>query len=500
MATRTARRASLVLDRYAVHGEIASGGMATVHLGQVLGAAGFARTVAIKRLHPQFVKDPEFSAMFLDEARLAARVRHPNVVPTIDVVATEAELFLVMEYVPGESLAGLLHTSRTAGALVPPACAVRILVDVLSGLHAAHEARDKDNNPLEIVHRDVSPHNILVGEDGITRVLDFGIARARVRSHATREGEIKGKLRYLAPEQLRGATATRCADVYSASVVLWETLTGERLFDGDSDGAVYGRVLEGVVPSPSSVVSLPPDLDAVVLRGLARNPLARFATALEMARALEAALAPATVTEVSAWLRKMVGPVLEKRSWGVRAIESGGIPSGRLLEGGEDEVLEQAAPTVGPPTQDLDEQWNRLSLAGSSAAFAPLSTSTLTMPLRQHAASPLGTAIRALGLVGVILGVAVGVVAIKSTSSPPAISASRGIADIARFLAMRVPLAAAPQASAVPVAVVAPVATMSRAVPRKASLQSTRRAPQSACDPPTYVDPRGIHRVKRECL
>src|SRR5262249_38982137 len=155
--------------RYALAGEIASGGMATVHLARQLGAAGFARTVAIKRAHEKFSRDPEFVSMFLDEARLVARIRHPNVVQTLDVVAERDELFLVMEYVHGESLLRLLQLTQRRGAIMPVPIAIGIACGVLAGLHEAHEARSEAGEPLGIVHRDVSPHNVLVGTDGIAR-------------------------------------------------------------------------------------------------------------------------------------------------------------------------------------------------------------------------------------------------------------------------------------------------------------------------------------------
>src|SRR5450432_1730565 len=155
----------ITVGRYAIHEELASGGMASVHFGRLLGPVGFARTVAIKRLHPQFAKDPEFVSMFLDEARLAARVQHPNVVATIDVVATDGELFLIMDYVRGESLSKLLRTLRKQGARMPPRIAASICCGFLHGLHAAHEAKDERGSRIDLVHRDVSPQNVLVGAD-----------------------------------------------------------------------------------------------------------------------------------------------------------------------------------------------------------------------------------------------------------------------------------------------------------------------------------------------
>src|SRR5262249_39049696 len=157
----------------AVYDEIAAGGMATVHLGRLVGPIGFSRTVAIKRLHPQFARDPEFAAMFFDEARLAARIRHPNVVPVIDVVADEGEVLLVMEYVHGEAFSFVLKILAANRKRLPPRIVGNVLAATLVGLHAAHEATSETGAPLGIVHRDVSPQNVLLGADGIVRVLDF---------------------------------------------------------------------------------------------------------------------------------------------------------------------------------------------------------------------------------------------------------------------------------------------------------------------------------------
>jgi serine/threonine-protein kinase len=205
-----------MLGRYAIYEKIASGGMATVHVGRQLGHVGFARTVAIKRMHPQYAGDPEFVSMFVDEARLAARIHHPNVVPTLDVVAMDGELFLVMELIQGESLSRLIRTASSRNEHIPPAMVATMLVGVLQGLHAAHEAKSDQGEPLGIVHRDVSPHNIIVGTDGIARVLDFGVAKATGRIQTTRDGQLKGKLAYMAPEQIHGEV-TRSTDVYAAA-------------------------------------------------------------------------------------------------------------------------------------------------------------------------------------------------------------------------------------------------------------------------------------------
>jgi eukaryotic-like serine/threonine-protein kinase len=314
---------SQAFGRYTLHDKIAAGGMATIHAGRLVGPVGFARTVAIKRLRSHFAEEPEFVAMFLDEARLAARIRHPNVVPTLDVVAVEGELLLVMEYVQGESLSRLLRAAGEKNVRPPPEIVVSIMTGVLHGLHAAHEARDESGEPLGVVHRDVSPQNILVGVDGVARVLDFGVAKAAGRLQTTRDGQIKGKLSYMAPEQVLSRPVDRRTDVYGASAVLWEALTGKRLFIGDNDGATLHNVLQGVVEPPSAhAPGLPPVLDSLTLRGLSRDPEGRFATAREMARALETAVAPVVASAISDWVESMAKDELEQRSRVIEAVES----------------------------------------------------------------------------------------------------------------------------------------------------------------------------------
>jgi eukaryotic-like serine/threonine-protein kinase len=324
-----------IVGRYALYGVIAAGGMATVHFGRLLGPVGFSRTVAIKRLHAHFASDPEFVSMFLDEARLAARVRHPNVIPTLDVVATEGELFLVMEYVPGETLAKLVKNARDQNRQIPHRMMSAMMVGMLHGLHAAHEAKDERGMPLGIVHRDVSPQNLHIGTDGVPRVLDFGVAKAAGRIQTTREGQIKGKLAYMPPEQLRGGTIGRQCDIYSAGVMLWELVTGTRLFTGDNEGVVVTKVLEGKIEAPSSVVmrlqratlseksiEQMKRLDACVLKAVHHDPAQRFATAKEMARELEACIGPATTSQIAEWVERTAPEVLLMRAEQVAEIES----------------------------------------------------------------------------------------------------------------------------------------------------------------------------------
>src|SRR4051812_5338511 len=311
-----------LVGRYVVHDRIAAGGMATVHVGRLLGAAGFSRTVAVKRLHDQYAHDSEFVAMLLDEARLAAHIRSPNVVQTLDVVAEADELLVVMEYVEGDSVAHLLKLAAGAKRQVPFAIAASIVKQALEGLHAAHEARDKDGMPLGIVHRDVSPQNILVGIDGIARVLDFGIAKAASRSTSTEDGQVKGKTAYMAPEQLQHAAVDRRTDIFAASVVLWELIAGRRLFFADTPAEMMARVLEQPIDPPHKYApDVPPELAAIALRGLARNPDDRFKSAEDMANAIEDAVALPRARDIGAWVTDTARQTLDARAALVMEVE-----------------------------------------------------------------------------------------------------------------------------------------------------------------------------------
>jgi len=312
-----------VVGRYAIYDKIAQGGMASVHLGRLRAAAGFSRTVAIKRLHPHLSEEPEFLKTIVDEARLAARISHPNVVPTIDVVSGAGELLIVMEYVRGESLSRLLRAAVARGGRPPLAVTSAIVLGALHGLHAAHEATSDRGQPLGIVHRDVSPQNILVGADGVARIIDFGVAKAAGRLQTTREGVIKGKVAYMAPEQLAAAETTRRVDVYAMGVVLWEMLVGRPLFRADSDAALVAVVMAGQVEPPSALVpDLPSGLDALVMTALSREAADRFASAQEMADMLVRVLPPALPTDVGKWVQDLARDALTQRAATLAEIES----------------------------------------------------------------------------------------------------------------------------------------------------------------------------------
>jgi eukaryotic-like serine/threonine-protein kinase len=337
----------LSIGRYRLHEAIASGGMAVVHLGRLAGAAGFSRTVAIKRLHPHLAKDPELVRMLLDEARLASRVRHPNVAPIFDVVVERGEVCLVLEYVEGESLSQLLTKAQARGERVPLGIALAIVSGALRGLAAAHAATADDGTPLGLVHRDVSPQNILVGVDGIARVIDFGVAKATARLQTTQDGQLKGKFGYMAPEQLHLESVDARTDIYAAGIVLWEALAGRRLFDAPELAAVLARTTAVADPPSRHAPDLDPAVDQVVLRALSLDPGDRYPTAAAMVQALTAVGPIGSPDEVSAWVRRIGGEELLLRQARVAAVESGAAPD--AVQAGTSEVATAVATVVPSP-------------------------------------------------------------------------------------------------------------------------------------------------------
>ncbi len=282
---------TLRAGRYELLDMIASGGMATVHLGRAVGAGGFERLVAIKTMHPHLSSEPEFVAMFLDEARLAARIRHPNVVGTIDIQQDELGLLLVMDFIEGPSMSQVLRALGKQKTTLPLDISVRIMLDVLAGLHAAHELCGPDGEPLNVVHRDVSPQNILVGVDGIARIMDFGVARAESRISTTKGGDAKGKVSYMAPEQASQKEMDRRVDIYAAGVVFWEFLLGRRLLRGDNDMVLMHQIFHANHPSPHEVIeAIPRELSDVVMRSISRERDDRYPTMAAFAEAVDRAV------------------------------------------------------------------------------------------------------------------------------------------------------------------------------------------------------------------
>ena len=331
------------LGNYELLVELASGGMATVYAARRVGAAGFERMVVVKRVHRHLVSDPEFRDMFLDESRVASQIHHPNVVPVIDVEELEGELFLVMEYVDGSTLAKMRGAAAKAKRKLPPPVVARIIGDTLAGLHAAHEAVDRRGDPLDIVHRDVSPQNIMIGADGIARLIDFGIAKAARRITATRTGGLKGKYGYMSPEQTVGERVDRRTDLFALGVVMHEALTGERLFHGDNELDTLRRIVEQpIVPPSARSPEVPKALDGVVEIALRRLPEERFASAAEFLEALEAAIRPASHRDVRDCLEASCGTAIRERRQTLRAHATGDLEAAHGLP----EALHSDRPTA----------------------------------------------------------------------------------------------------------------------------------------------------------
>jgi serine/threonine-protein kinase len=437
------------IGRYYLFDVLGAGGMGSVHLARQVGDAGFGRTVAIKRLHPQLAADAALVARLLDEGRLVSRVRHANVVATLDVVTSENEACLVMELVQGESLAKLLRDLAQAEERVPVRIAVAILAGMLAGLHAAHEARAEDGTPLAIVHRDVSPKNVIVGADGVTRVLDFGVAHASQReADTTDEGSVRGTLAYMAPEQLRALPVDRRADLFGCGVIAWEMLTGQRLFARADKAATIAAVLEAPVAPPSEVRGGYPGLDAIVLRALSRDPSERWASAEEMLRAIEGNMSPASSREVADWIRETSGPALDARAAQIGAVERAVMPR-----------TTSAPPPAPSAAPSAGRRWTALAVALSVLALA--AAALALVPRREAPARA------------------------EPPPPPPAPSVA----------ASEPP----PIASAAPS--VAPDPPEPRRPTRKTSPHRPRpsAAPTSTCDPPFQMGPHGVPVLKEGC-
>jgi serine/threonine-protein kinase len=284
------RRVDEGAGRYRIVSQLGQGGTADVLLAVADGPAGFQKLVVLKVLRKSLGREPELRAMFLGEARLAARLHHPNIVQTNEIIEHDGMPALVMEYLEGQPLSQVIVRGRAAGFTLPMQLVV--LADALHGLHAAHELADTDGTPLGLVHRDVSPHNLFVTVEGQVKVLDFGIAKVERSIVETEVGTIKGKLRYMAPEQIAGEKVDRRADLYAAGVILWEALVGERMWKGCLEAEIKTRVRAGDLQMPLAVrADVPPALDRICRRALALAPADRHPTALALAEEIEAALA-----------------------------------------------------------------------------------------------------------------------------------------------------------------------------------------------------------------
>jgi serine/threonine protein kinase len=533
--------------------------MATVHFGALLGEAGFSRIVAIKTLHTGKQSRSMVSGL-IDEARLVSRVRHPNVVPTLDVVTESGELLVVLEYVVGESLSRLLRANEEAELQVPLSFATTMIAGVLHGLNAAHDAKSARGKPLGIVHRDVSPQNIMVGVDGLARVLDFGIAKAAERLSQSVAGQVKGKLAYMSLEQLRGK-ADRRTDIYASGVVLWELLSGRRLFYGKSPGDLMEMKIAHEIPPPSSYRDeVPPALDAIVIKALQPKPDDRYETARQMALALEDVFGVARSSDIGAWVQELAGPALARRAGLAAAIEraaadeTGDAPSIVTAAPPDSEFTENVVssnqavsmpttqraprPLAGAATMREDSGSTELSNPPSEAAATVFADDTTTSAVQLHtmvsqttpksmaapsAAAPESvTESRALWVIGAacaVIAVSVGALLMSGpdeTSSrgeehdtPPAVAAQvePTVSEVPTVAS------AAPSAGATAVAsaTAAPAVASASApkpitpapfgtVPSKERVTPPAPPNTPSCDPPYTIDERGVRHLKPACM
>lgn len=406
MGTGSGKR-SLVgreLGRFRIVERIASGGMATVYLAKRIGAAGFERNVAIKVLHEHLCEDEAFVGMFLDEARLTASLDHPHVVDVYDVDRIDGELVLVMRYVEGCSFSILQRAARRRNEELPLGVKLQVIHDMLGGLHHAHELADSDGNLVGVVHRDVSPQNVLVGIDGIARVADFGIAKARGRLATTQGADVvKGKYRYLAPEQAAGKSVDRRTDVFAAGIVLWEALTGRPLFDAEHEVATIRMILEAPIPSPATVAAdVSEELAEVCLRALDRDPAKRFQSAEAMADALSPHLERSRPSRraIGVLVRDFGGDKLERLKSAASARIDIPIPNDP-----EESFPTRVTPRARKPIV-LDESESQQSVMGA------VLTGTDARSTR--------TALTALSVVAVVGVLGLGVILMTSRTGPPA--------------------------------------------------------------------------------
>jgi serine/threonine protein kinase len=287
-----------LIGRYELLHRLGHGGMATVYLGRAIGTAGFEKLVAVKVIHPHLANEPDFVEMFLDEARIAARIRHPHVVEILDLGREDDVFFMVMEYIEGDTLSTLLRELKKTGELLPVQAVLQMIADACEGLACAHDLVDPDGVPYHLVHRDVSPHNLLVGLDGRVSVVDFGIMKAAGKRSTTLTGQLRGKLPYMSPEQARGQPIDRRTDVFALGAVMWELLTNTRLISGETESEILAHVSDFQLPDINELRGdLPPAVHRVLQRALAADLERRYADAHEMIRDVRSALRAVETSE-----------------------------------------------------------------------------------------------------------------------------------------------------------------------------------------------------------
>jgi serine/threonine-protein kinase len=494
----------VVLDRYELLCPIAQGGMAEVWLARFAGKFGFEKLVAIKTILAAHAPDPKFQQMFLDEARIISRIRHPNVAEILDVGEHEGAVYHVLEWIEGAALSKLYRPFRQADVPFPPRMALRILAEACDGLHAAHEIRGTDGRPLEVVHRDVSPSNVLVSVSGGVKVIDFGVAKALNRmSETTTTGAVKGKLVYMSPEQALAKPVDRRSDVWSVGAVLYYLLSGRRPYEADNPVALISLLVAREPPAPLSEV--PEPIAHVVERALAYDPEHRFPTAAALARALDSAAVSVygvtTSADIASFVEEYAGPDLAAQRLRIET------------------ALDARRTDVRPWTPELATAPTDASSAApavtASASQAPVEPSESQISLKHmvgaHTLRPpdarrrvvIGAVLGGLAFVAAV-ALAIGARHALSTedsprSAAPAASAPPAVAPPPATLEPSI----APPAST-RVATVAPPASIQSAAPKPVAKAKPAPAPQPRskpnCDPNYYHDDKGIKRYKPECF
>jgi serine/threonine-protein kinase len=398
------------LGNYELVLRIGRGGMASVWVARERGAEiKDDRLVAVKAMLTELADDPEFLKMFIDEVRLVRSIRHQNVVTVYDASEHDGIMYMSMEWVEGDSLHTVIAEAGKRRA-IPPELAVRIIADAASGLHAAHELRDIDGKLRGVVHRDISPHNILIGTNGIVKLVDFGVAKAVGRiSDATRAGQLKGKFGYMSPEQALGRRVDRRSDIFSLGIVLFELTTNRRLFRGEHDVETLRLVISGEIPRPSEIdPDYPPELERIVMKALQREAERRYPTAEEFERDLRAYLKSqrivVPVSGIASILKRVLGDRIEQRRKAVRsalkALNRGanGLP-GELLS---------PEPAFTPTGKDRNSSSGVSSSGGVSGLSPDSSLSGRSLPRQSISEAPRASYPRVsrASLVGYAIGIA----------------------------------------------------------------------------------------------
>ncbi|HEX6273654.1 MAG TPA: serine/threonine-protein kinase [Polyangiaceae bacterium] len=514
--------------KYRLIVELGQGGTAIVYLAVARGPGGFNKLVVLKMMKRALLAEPDLAEMFMNEARLSARLSHQNIVETNEVFEQDGIPVIVMQYLEGQPLSMLVARSEKKPEKFPLVWHLRVISEALAGLHHSHELTDYDGTPLYLVHRDMTPHNVFVTYDGQVKILDFGIAKINRSAAQTEVGVIKGKLRYMPPEQLTGEGVDRRSDIFAVGVMLWEAATRQRMWRGLTDPEVMHAILNDDIPKPSSVApNVPPRLEAIVMKAMARAPADRHATAAELQAELDEFLAEqgsnvrnrdigAAVAELFADVRADTRRVIEQQLKKVTALSAREYQSFRPLElastvraGGE----AGPRPTVAPPKASSRSRFvvgAALLVALGAAAFAWSRRGAGTAP-EPRAAAPAATPAPAPAQLSVTLSSTPDSAQLylddrfvpgnPATLDVPGDGSRHTVRAEAPGYAVRRQEIVYDKSQSVALVLDA-LPPAPSALPPKATKDARRTAPRprAKCDPPFVIDARGVKRYKPECL